>query len=56
MIGKIIGLAILILFTFISLFWNAYKHGQRKEGKYSFWVTLIAAVIEWGLILMIIYL
>ena len=46
---RLIPLTILIIFTALGLGVNLGKHGEDK-GKYNFGTSLIAGIIEWGLI------
>lgn len=41
-----IAAIILIALMFIDLGINIAKHNERKEGKYNWWSTLIALVIN----------
>lgn len=52
---RIIPLILLILFTGIGLGINLAMHGKEKTGKHSFWFSLISAIIEWGLIIWLIW-
>ena len=42
-----------IVWIFILIFGlghSLYKHGQPKEGKENFWITLLAAIISFTLV------
>lgn len=42
---------IMIALFAINLCLNAYLHGKPREGKYSFWTTLIGQAMKVGLLL-----
>ena len=46
-----IPLIIMAVLTSISLLISANKHGKLENKKHNFWLTLIASIIEWSLIL-----
>jgi len=48
---KIIPLIILGTMTCLGLGAALSRHGEPKKEKYNFWVTLVAGIVEWGLII-----
>lgn len=45
-----IPVIILLVLWSINLLIMANKHGQKREGKHSFWVALIGVAIQSGLL------
>jgi len=39
----------LIILLGVALLLNAYGHGKPKDGENNFWISLVALVIQFGL-------
>jgi len=53
--ARIIPLVILLILSGISVGVSIERHGKKKTGIESIWATLIAWLIQWGLILWMIW-
>jgi uncharacterized membrane protein len=50
---NLIGWILVVMFSLFNLFYNAYMHNKPKEGKYSFWVTLLSTLLNLILFLLV---